>query len=405
MRELFRGRRGRVAAGLLVAELSAATQGLVIAAIMPRIAGDFHALGEYALPFAAFFCGVLLIMPFAGPWADRYGTRRIFAIGLTLLAAGLASASLAPSMPAFVAARFVEGIGGGIDFALTFAVIARTFDESLRPRMFAAMSGAWVLPALAGPGLGAFVATVFGWRWAFAGFLPLVAAAALLLIPAIDDTRSEERVDPFASLRLLFSKATLRVERGLHASLAAFLLAHAAFLGADAYVALLLTGVRGLSLESASWCITLAALGWCGAAFAQPALFRRFGAAALVGYAGVVVCLATAGLTAVALGAPLWVAFAAWPLGGTGVGLAYSTISLVALACAAPGKEGTISSATALTAIVGMLLGILACGIPVFVAGHGAVALGGAIVYTFAIGCVLSVGLIAVAPRLRRPTG
>ena len=190
MRELFSGRRGRVAAGLLVAEVSSATQALVIAAIMPQIVKDLHALGEYPLGFASFIASVLIFMPFAGPWADRYGSRRVLAIALALLAAGLAAAALAPNIGVFVAARFIEGAGGGLDYALTFAVIAKTFDETLRPRMFAVMAGAWVLPAIIGPGLGAFVATAFGWRWAFAGFLPLIAIAALLILPVVDNKPS-----------------------------------------------------------------------------------------------------------------------------------------------------------------------------------------------------------------------
>jgi len=401
VRDLFAGRRGRIAAGLLVAELSTATQALVIAAIMPRIVADLHALGEYPLGFASFFAAVVLFLPFAGPWADRYGARRILGVALCLLAAGLAGAALAPSIGLFVAARFVEGAGGGLDYALTFVVIAKAFDETLRPRLFALISGAWVLPAIVGPGLGAFVATVFGWRWAFAGFLPLIALAALLVLPAIDDRPNAEAVDPFASLRLLFSRATLRAAPGLHAAFVAFVLMHAAFFGADAYVALLLTGVRGLSLEAASLCITVAALGWSATAFAQPSLLRRFGTAALAGAGALAIGGAAAGLAAVAAGAPVSLAFPAWALGGMGVGLTYSTISLAALSAASEGQEGSVSSATSLAALAGTLAGIFICGVPVALAGHANVRLQPAIVYTFAAGCAFALMLALVAPRLR----
>jgi hypothetical protein len=114
------------------------------------------------------------------------------------------------------------------------------------------------------------------------------------------------------------------------------------------------------------------------------------------------VCFSTAALIAVAAGAPVWIGFAAWSLGGTGVGLGYPTISLVALASARPGEEGAVSSATALAAIVGMLLGIFACGIPVFVAGHANLRLAPALVYTFGVAFVLSAGLAALASRLPR---
>ncbi len=371
MRELFSGRRGRVAAGLLVAEVSSATQALVIAAIMPQIVKDLHALGEYPLGFASFIASVLIFMPFAGPWADKYGARRILAISLALLAAGLAAAALAPNIGVFVAARFIEGAGGGIDYALTLAVIAKTFDETLRPRMFAVLAGAWVLPAIVGPGLGAFVATVFGWRWAFGGFLPLIGIAALLILPVVDNTESDEHVDAFASLRLLFSVATLRAQRGLHASLLGFVALHAAFLGADAYVALLLTGVRGLSLESASLCITLAALGWSASAFAQPSLLERVGAVPLVVVGAVALAIAYGGHVRDRSRGADSTCFRRWTIGGFGMGIPLSIlmISLVSLGAASEGQEGKVSSATALAALIGMLAGILICGIPVSLAG------------------------------------
>jgi len=175
---------------------------------------------------------------------------------------------------------------------------------------------------------------------------------------------------------------------------------HAAFLGADAYVALLLTGVRGLSLESASLCITLAALGWSASAFTQPWLFERVGAVPLVVAGGIAVSISTAGLCATALGAPIQVAFVAWTIGGFGMGFSYPTISLVSLAAAGEGEEGKISSATAVAALIGMLAGILLCGIPVSLAGHAGVVLSKAIVCTFAIAFLFSLMLLVVAPRL-----
>jgi MFS family permease len=147
-------------------------------------------------------------------------------------------------------------------------------------------------------------------------------------------------------------------------------------------------------------CITLAALGWSASAFAQPALFERVGAVPLVVVGGIAVTVSTAGLCAVALGAPIPAAFIAWTIGGFGMGFSYPTISLVSLAAASEGEEGKISSATALAALVGMLVGILVCGIPVSLAGHAGVVLSKAIVYTFAIAFAFSLALLFAAPRL-----
>ncbi|MBV8435667.1 MAG: MFS transporter [Candidatus Eremiobacteraeota bacterium] len=400
MRELFEGRRGRVAAGLLVSEFVAATQGLVIAAIMPRVVADLHGLGEYAFQFVAFFAAFLFFLPFAGPWSDRYGLRRVLSVGLALLALGLILVALAPNMATFAGARFVEGVGDGLDYTLSFAAVAKSFPSHLRARMLALNTTMWVLPGIVAPAAGAYVATLWGWRWAFAGLTPLLAFAALLLLPAVDNTPSARHSDPFGALRILFSRATLTLQRGRHALLAAFAVLHAAFFGADAYLALMLVGVRGMSLEAASLCITVAVLGWSGAAMLAPSMQRRYGAAPVVVTGAALCAIGTLALSAVALGAPLWLAFAAWVAAGAGIGTAYPTISADVFANAGEGLEGALSSATALAAVVGLLAGTAVCGIPVTVAAREGFPLAGALVATFLLATAFAAVLAYVGTRV-----
>ena len=397
MRELFEGRRGRVAAGLLVSEFVAATQGLVVAAVMPRVVADLHGLGEYALAFTAFFAAFFLFLPFAGPWADRYGLRRVLTIALALLGAGLALVAIAPNMQAFLGARFVEGVGDGLDYAMSFTAIAKSFPDHLRTRMMSLNATMWVVPGLIAPGLGAYVATHFGWRWAFAGLLPLLLVAALLILPAVEQRPSAQRSDPFGALRLLFSRATLFARGSMHASLFAFALLHAAFFGADAYVALVLVKVRGLSLEAASICITVAVLGWSATALFSPSMQQRWGSVRVV-CAGALGCVVgTAAFVAIAAGAPIWVAFLAWIIGGGGIGFAYPTLSAGVFGGASEGREGIVSSAMGLAAIVGLLAGTSICGIPIAVAARIGAPLSDALVLTFLLATFFGVALAVVA--------
>jgi MFS family permease len=404
LRELFSGRRGRVAAGLLVAEFVAATQGLVIAAIMPRVVADLHGLAAYSLAFGSFFGAFLLFLPFAGPWTDRYGTRRMLAIALAVLALGLGLVAVAPTMPAFIAARFVEGIGDGVDYAVSFAIVAKTFPDPLRARMLSLTSAAWVVPAIVGPALGAYVAVAFGWRWAFAGFLPLVAVAAALILPALDSRVAQRPGDAWAPLRLLFSRATLRAEPGVHAVFVAFGLLHASFFGADAFVALMLTSVRGISLQVSSICITLGAVGWSIAAIFAPALLERFGKARVVALGATACLIGALALGAVAAGAAVALAFAACLTSGAGIGLGYPTLSVAAFGFSHAGDEGTISSATLLSAIVGVIGGVLVCGISVAVAARIGTPLGSALIDSFAVAALCAVALIVLSPRIN-PAG
>jgi predicted MFS family arabinose efflux permease len=400
LRELFLGSRGRVAAGLLVAEFVAATQGLVIAAIMPRVVADLHGLAVYPLAFGAFFAAFFLFLPFGGPWTDRYGARRMLAIALGVLALGLGLVAIAPTMPAFVGARFVEGIGDAIDYAVSFAIVAKTFPDPLRARMLALTSAAWVVPAIAGPGLGAYVAMTFGWRWTFAGFLPLIAACAALLLPVVENRPAAERAGVFGSLQLLFSRSTLRAAPGLHGSFAAFFFLHAAFFGADAYVALMLTSVRGFSLGLASLCITLGAVGWSATAAFTPGLVARFGRARVVAAGGTLCLLGTLGLAAVTAGLPSGWAFAACAVSGAGIGLGYPTISVAAFGYAEEGAEGVVSSATLLAGVAGVLFGVLACGLSLSAGPRLGIGLQPALLAAFLVAALCALAAVALARRI-----
>ena len=400
MRELFAGSRGRVAAGLLVAEFVAATQGLVIAAIMPRVVADLHGLAVYSLAFGAFFAAFFIFLPFGGPWTDRYGARRMLAIALSVLALGLALVAVAPNMPAFVGARFVEGIGDALDYAVSFAIVAKTFPDPLRARMLALTSAAWVVPAIAGPGLGAFVAIAFGWRWAFAGFLPLIAVCAALLLPVAENRPAAGRGDAFGALRLLFSRPTLRAAPGLHGSFAAFFFLHAAFFGADAYVALMLTSVRGFSLGLASLAITLGAVGWSAAAVFTPGFTARFGRARVVAAGGALCVLGTLGLAAVTTGIPAAWAFVACAVSGAGIGLGYPTISVAAFGYAEEGAEGVVSSATLLAGVAGVLFGVLACGLLLSAGPRFGIGLQPALLAAFLVAATCGAAAAALALRI-----
>ena len=128
-------------------------------------------------------------------------------IGLVLFAVGLVIGGLAPSMPVLVIGRFVQGFGAGVVPAIGYVAIGRAFSVAERPRMFAILSTAWVVPGLVGPVLAERIAQGVGWRWVFLGLLPLVLAAGLLVVPAmmrIGPVADRDPVDvPFRRRRLV----------------------------------------------------------------------------------------------------------------------------------------------------------------------------------------------------------
>jgi predicted MFS family arabinose efflux permease len=76
----------------------------------------------------------------------------------------------------------VQGLGGGLLAALSYALIQLVFAPRLWPRAVALVSGMWGVATLCGPAVGGLFAQSGHWRWAFWFLLPVAAAQALLVV-------------------------------------------------------------------------------------------------------------------------------------------------------------------------------------------------------------------------------
>ena len=83
-------------------------------------------------------------------------------------------------MPALLAGRSVQGLGGGMLVALSYAMIRHLFPAALWPRAISLVSGMWGAAALTGPFVGGVFAELGAWRAAFWALLPLAAGFAAL---------------------------------------------------------------------------------------------------------------------------------------------------------------------------------------------------------------------------------
>jgi MFS family permease len=160
------------------------------------------------------------------------------------------------------------------------------------------------------------------------------------------------------ALRRLLPQGTLRAAPGLPAAIATQLLLNLAFFGVDAFVPLALTSVRGQTATVAGLALTAATIGWTTGAWVQAHLAPRQGRRHLVMAGLGLIALGIAGVACTLWpSAPVLLAPAAWGVSGLGMGLAFSTISLVVLDAAPPGHEGTASSALQLANVLGFALG------------------------------------------------
>jgi MFS family permease len=180
---VFAPSRRALTSGLVLTITLVGFEALAVATVLPVVEDDLGDLSLYGWVFSAYLLASLVGTIVAGREADRRGPALPFAAGCGLFAIGLVAGGLAPTMPLLVVARVVQGLGAGTVPAVAYAVIGRRYPPAVRPRMFAVLSTAWVLPALAGPALAGLVADAFGWRWVFLGLVPLVAVSAAMAIP------------------------------------------------------------------------------------------------------------------------------------------------------------------------------------------------------------------------------
>ncbi|MFT4286644.1 MFS transporter [Nocardioides sp.] len=415
-----------------------AFEALAVATVMPDVARDLDGLGMYAVAFAAPLAASVVALAVAGPWADRRGPGPALAGGLVVFCVGVVLAGLAPTMPLFLTGRVIHGLGAGVLGVALYVVVAQAYPEELRPRVFAVLTSAWVLPALVGPGIAALVAHAVGWRWVFLG-VPVLAVGAWLLIRATPMTTPTGEGEPVATRRvalgvvaaagvLLVSVAGQREvpgwpalialgvaaivgaglrllpagswsgRRGLPSVLGTRGFIGAAYSMAEVYVPLLLTLHRGLSIGQAGWVLTTGAVTWCLGATAAARWRRladqpgrvRIGAVAL---ATGIALFATAALDDV----PLLVPVLGWALAGFGIGMAFSTLSVLALDAAPEGEAGRTSSALQLNDYL-VTAGLLALGSAVFAGFVGSAPVTGATILVLAAaGC----GVLALAPAAR----
>lgn len=155
----------------------AAFDGLAIVAALPNIAKDLGNVSLSPWVLTAYLATSAVAAIVAGPIIDTIGVRRTFQItGLWFLFTS-ALAAVAPSMTLLIAARSLQGIGGGLLIAVALASVGLAYPENLRPTAFAANSMVWGTLGLGGPVIAGALLELSGWRLIFVVQLPITAIA------------------------------------------------------------------------------------------------------------------------------------------------------------------------------------------------------------------------------------
>ncbi|MFE4974247.1 MFS transporter [Kitasatospora sp. NPDC056651] len=179
------GGGGAVLAASITGAVLVAVDGTALAVARPVLQHDLHA-SVAAVQWAGtgYLVAVASLLVFAGRLGDRYGHRRLFALGVAGFGAASLGIALAPGIGWVIALRVVQGVAGALLQPATLGMLRAALPTDRLAAPIAIRTAAIGLAAAAGPLVGGALTAHFGWRSIFLlGLLP--AAAALLSVRAV----------------------------------------------------------------------------------------------------------------------------------------------------------------------------------------------------------------------------
>jgi len=434
-----------------------AFEAIAVATVLPAVVRHLGGIRLYGWAFSAFMLAQLVGIVVAGPLVDRIGMLRPTLVAVVFFAVGLAIDGAAPTMTVLVLGRVVQGVGAGVLVVALNVLVGRGYPPALRPRAYAAMSTAWVVPGVVGPAVAGLVAEDLSWRVVFLGIIPAVLAGAAIALPAIaqadaavtepfpgsdgPEKTGPRRAGVGAAVALAGGTAlvieSLSARRAVLSPVLAVVglalvvpalraviprraatgarqlgtmwvaaLVNLAFFSAEAFLPLSLTSLHHRSVTEAGVVLTVAALTWTAGSWVQARQVSVVGPRRLCTVGLGLVAVGVAGVGTLDWSStPWWVGFVAWAVAGAGMGLSYATTTLVVLSSAGAGRQGGPIAAMQVLVTLGVAVGAGVGGAALALSialGHGRApglrALDGAAVVVALVGLGLTVTIPRIVP-------
>jgi EmrB/QacA subfamily drug resistance transporter len=164
----------------------------VIATSLPAIARDLD-VGPITLKLAmtSYLVALGIFIPLSGWAADKFGAKRVFITAIAVFMLGSLLCATADSVPYFVLARFLQGMGGSMTVPVGRAILLRSTEKSELVAAMAMFTIPGVIGPLVGPPIGGFITTFFHWEWIFLINLPIGVIGIILSIVYLPHIASE----------------------------------------------------------------------------------------------------------------------------------------------------------------------------------------------------------------------
>ena len=163
----------------------AAADGTVVATALPAIAASLGEVDKLSWIVVANLIASTVAAPAYGRLADLFGRRRMMVIALCVFMVASVCCAMAPTLPLLLAARVLQGLGGGGLMTLAQALLGELVPPRERGSYQGYLSANIVAGATVGPVAGGFITEMWGWHAVFLAYLPLglIAIALVMRLP------------------------------------------------------------------------------------------------------------------------------------------------------------------------------------------------------------------------------
>src|ERR1700731_3315171 len=149
---------------------------------LPHIAGNLSAsIDEATWVLTSYLVANAIVLPASGWLALRFGRRRFLLFCIVVFTVSSFFCGAATSLGLILAARALQGAGGGALQPLSQAILLESFPPAKRGSAMAAFALGVVVAPVLGPTLGGYLTDEYSWRWAFYINIPIGILALFMI--------------------------------------------------------------------------------------------------------------------------------------------------------------------------------------------------------------------------------